>query len=101
MPAYAQSHPDMVRRMVRSFVEAEQWIGTRSSAELAEIAHPFMPAIDRGLLATTIAAGVSGFVSPRVSQSGFDKNQELLLAAGVLKEMVPWTQLATNDFLPQ
>ena len=101
LPAYAQRQPDVVRRMVRSFVEAEQWIGTRPPAELAEIAHPFMPAIDRSLLATTIAAGLSGFVSPRIAQSGFDKNQELLMAAGVLKEMVPWTQLATNDFLPQ
>src|SRR5215470_233864 len=50
LPAYAQRQPDVVRRMARSFVEAEQWIGTHPPAELAEIAHPFMPAIDRALL---------------------------------------------------
>ncbi len=98
---YARQNPDTVRAFVRAIVRANQWAHDHSAGEGAEIMHFYVPSLDVADVAKQYAAMKDG-IPPTgcMTQKGVEANVKLYQAAGLLKQDIKWSDLATNEFLP-
>ncbi|HTM09015.1 MAG TPA: ABC transporter substrate-binding protein [Verrucomicrobiae bacterium] len=101
-PDTASKDPDLVRRMARALVKANKWALQASPEEVAEALKPFMGQTNPALLLSGVKAVVPT-LSPdgRISERGVQVTEDILEQAGILKKRVPYSELATNDFLPK
>lgn len=95
----AREH-DLVRRMVRALLRANQW-GLKSDPEQVTAAiRPFMAATPPELL----AAGVKSVLpvlsaDGRTTERSFQVTQDILENAGILKKRAVYAELVTNDLI--
>jgi NitT/TauT family transport system substrate-binding protein len=101
-PDTASKDPDLVRRMARALVKANKWALQASPEDVAEALKPFMGQTNPALLLSGVKAVVPT-LSPdgRISERGVQVTEDILEQAGILKKRVPYSELATNDFLPK
>ncbi|MDP9130922.1 MAG: ABC transporter substrate-binding protein [Candidatus Binatota bacterium] len=99
-PETVQKEPDLVRRMVRALVRANQWALKSSADQVADALKPFMAKIDAELLLSG-ARSVIPSLSPdgRTSERSFQVTQDILEQAGILKKRSAYAELVTNEFL--
>ena len=99
-PETVQKEPDLVRRMVRALVRANQWALKSTPEQLADALKPFMAKIDAELLLSG-ARSVIPSLSPdgRTSERSFQVTQDILEQAGILKKRSAYAELVTNEFL--
>ena len=99
-PETVQKEPDLVRRMVRALVRANQWALKSTPEQLADALKPFMAKIDAELLLSG-ARSVIPSLSPdgRTSERSFQITQDILEQAGILKKRSAYAELVTNEFL--
>jgi NitT/TauT family transport system substrate-binding protein len=91
---------DLVRRMVRALVRANQWALKSTPAEVADALKPALGKTPPDLLLAG-AASVLPALSPdgRTSERSFQVTQDILEQAGILKKRAPYAELVTNEFL--
>ena len=101
-PETVQKEPELVRRMVRALVRANQWALKSTPEQVADALKPFMAKIEPELLLSG-ARSVIPALSPdgRTSERNFTVTQEVLEQAGILKKRSPYVELVTNDYLPK
>ena len=101
-PETVQKEPDLVRRMVRALVRANQWALKSTPEQLADALKPAMAKIDPELLLSG-ARSVLPALSPdgRTTERSFQVTQEILEQAGILKKRATYVDLVTNEFLPK
>src|SRR5262245_54019760 len=99
-PETVTKEPDLVRRMVRALVRANQWALKSTPEQVAAALKPFMDKIAPELLLEG-AKSVMPALSPdgRTSERSFQVTQDILEQAGILKKRAPYAELVTNDFL--
>jgi NitT/TauT family transport system substrate-binding protein len=101
-PETVQKEPDLVRRMVRALLRANQWALKSTPEQLADALKPFMAKTPPELLLAG-AASVQPALSPdgRTTERSFQVTQDILEQAGILKKRSPYGELVTNDFVPK
>ena len=101
-PETVAKEQDLVRRMVRALVRANQWALKSSPEQVAEALKPFLGQTDPALLLAG-ARAVLPALSPdgRTSERSVQSTQDMLEQAGLLKKRVPYSELVTNEFLPK
>ena len=99
-PETVQKEPDLVRRMVRALVRANQWALKNTPEQVADALKPFMAKIDPELLLAG-ARSVLPALSPdgRTTERSFQVTQDILEQAGILKKRALYAELVTNEFL--
>jgi NitT/TauT family transport system substrate-binding protein len=99
-PETVAKDPDLVRRMVRALVRANQWALKSTPEQVADALKPALGKTPPDLLLSG-AAAVLPALSPdgRTSERSFQVTQEILEQAGILKKRAPYAELITNEFL--
>ena len=101
MPDWAQQNPELVRSFVRSILKAEAWAHEHSPEEAAKIMQSFVPTLNVQALTDQVALIKDGIpTSSCMSQKGVEANFKLFEAAGQLTKPMRWTDIATNEYLP-
>jgi NitT/TauT family transport system substrate-binding protein len=97
---YARQNPEIVRAFARAMVKANKWVLDHTAEEAAEVMHFYLPnlpaetiAKDFGYIRTGVPA--EGCLSERAVTANID----LFRAAGLLRQEIKWTDIATNEFL--
>lgn len=99
-PETVTKDPDLVRRMVRALVRANQWALKSTPEQLAEALKPALGKTPPELLLSG-AAAVLPALSPdgRTTERSFQVTQDILEQAGILKKRTSYAELVTNEFL--
>jgi NitT/TauT family transport system substrate-binding protein len=99
---YARQNTDTVKAFARAIVKANKWAREHSAEEGAKIMNFYVPALkvediarDYGAIKDAIPANGCH------SEKGVMGNVELFKAAGLLKTDIKYSDLATNEFLPE
>jgi NitT/TauT family transport system substrate-binding protein len=101
-PETVQKDPDLVRRMVRALVRANQWALKSGPEQVADALKPFMAQIRPDLLLSGVRSVLPALSSDgRTSERSVQVTQDILEQAGILKKRVAYSELVTNEFLPK
>lgn len=101
-PETVAKEQDLVRRMVRALVRANQWALKSGPEQVADALKPFMAQTPPDLLLSGVRS-VLPALSPdgRTSERSFQVTQDILEQTGILKKRVAYSELVTNEFLPK
>jgi NitT/TauT family transport system substrate-binding protein len=100
-PEFAKSDPEMVRKMVRGFLDAIAFIHDGSDADHLEILKKnFSGASDDILLAAMKNMRPIFIRDARITQESVDKAAKFMLQTGVVTKTPSWTDISSNEFLP-
>jgi NitT/TauT family transport system substrate-binding protein len=97
---YARQNPEIVRAFARAIVKANKWVLDHTAAEAAEVMHFYLPNLPAETIAKDFAYIRTG-VPPEgcLSERAVSANIDLFRAAGLLRQEIKWTDIATNEFL--
>jgi NitT/TauT family transport system substrate-binding protein len=102
-PEFAQKEADTVRRMIRGFIEAIEFIHDGPDEDqLAVLKKNFSGAPDDILLAAMKNMRPIFVRDARITEESVTKAGNFMLQTGVVTKLPPsWTTIATNEFLPR
>jgi NitT/TauT family transport system substrate-binding protein len=101
-PDYAEKNPEIVKRVVRGFVNALQFIATAPDAEhLPVLRARFSGVPDEVLLQSLANSRAAIEPTGRISRASVEAHIEFLKGAGLLKRDIPWDAVVSNAFLPK
>jgi ABC-type nitrate/sulfonate/bicarbonate transport system substrate-binding protein len=102
-PDVIQKDPELVRKLVRALVRANQWALGAKPEEIADALQPSMGgATPREALLTGIRATVPAYSRDgRITEQALKAAADVMEVAGILKKRPTLRDIATNDFLPK
>ena len=100
---YLEANPELVQKFTNAIAKAEQWLQTASAEDIATELEPFFDTTDRADLVASAKAYQDADVwptSPLMTQQGFDKLQDVMVAGGVLtpEQFVQYSDVVTPTF---
>ena len=91
---------DLVRRMVRALLRANQWTLKSDPEQVAAAIRPFMAATPPELLVAGIKSVLPVLSADgRTTERSFQVTQAILENAGILKKRAVYAELVTNDLI--
>ena len=99
--AFLQSQPDVVHRFVAGYSRALKWLESALPAQATEIVAPFFPDTDPDLITASVARykDQDNWPStPHLAQPQYDGLQEILVAAGMVREWQSYEKVVTGEF---
>jgi len=101
-PDVIQKDPELVRKLVRALLRANQWALAAKPEEIADALRPSMGATPRDALMTGIKATVPAYSRDgRITERALKAAADVMEVAGILKKRPMLADIATNDFLPR
>ena len=101
-PDVIQKDPELVRKLVRALVRANQWALAAKPEEIADALQPSMGATPRDALMTGIKGTVPAYSRDgRITERALKAADDVMEVAGILKKRPMLADVATNDFLPK
>jgi NitT/TauT family transport system substrate-binding protein len=102
-PDVIQKDPELVRKLVRALLRANQWALAAKPEEIADALQPSMGgATPRDALLTGIKATVPAYSRDgRITEQALKAAADVMEVAGILKKRPTFADVATNDFLPK
>jgi NitT/TauT family transport system substrate-binding protein len=101
MEDYARRNPDTVRAFARAMVKGNQWAREHTPEESGKIMNFYVPSLKVEDAAKSFAYTQHAIPTDGCfTEEGINGSVELFRAAGLLKQEVKWTDIATNEFLP-
>jgi len=102
-PDVIQKDPELVRKLVRALVRANQWALAAKPEEIADALQPSMGGgTPRDALLTGIKATVPAYSRDgRITEQALKAATDVMDVAGILKKRPTLADVATNDFLPK
>jgi len=101
-PEVIEKNPDLVRRMVRALVRANQWTRSAGADEVAAVLRPTFAQTDPAIHLTGVKAVLPAISADgRTTERSFQVTQDVLEQAGLLKRRVGFAEVVTNDFVPR
>jgi len=101
-PDVIKKDPELVRKLVRALVRANQWALAAKPEEVADALQKSMGEIPRDALLTGIKATVPAYSRDgRITERALKAAADVMEVAGILKKRPTLADVATNDFLPK
>lgn len=101
-PEVIQKDPELVRKMVRALVRANQWALGAQPEEIAEALKPTLGKTPPGVLLAGIKSTLPALSRDgRTTEQAVKITEEVLEAAGILKKRPAFSEIVTNEFLPK
>jgi NitT/TauT family transport system substrate-binding protein len=100
-PEYAAENTDLTKRMVAAIVKSAAWIKATSPDEIGKTIKPYFKSLDDDIYMNALTA-IREAVIPdgKMSRTGAETYQKVLLMTGHLKEPVAYDAVFTDKFLP-
>ncbi len=99
-PDYAKSNPDVVRRMIRAFVEATDWIHDAPDAEHMPVLKKYFGGAPDDILLQAMKNMRPIFKRDvRITEEAVRKAGRFMTLTGVVTKTPSWTALATNEYI--
>jgi len=101
-PDLAKSDPELVRKMIRGFIDAIAFIQDGSDADqLTILKKDFSGASDEVLLASMKHMRPIFIRDVRITEESVNKAGQFMLQTGVVSKLPKWTDVSSNEFLPK
>ena len=99
--AFLESQPDVVHRFVAGYFRALEWLAGATPQEVSEAIAPFFPETNPELITASVARYKDQDnwpATPHLGQPQYDGLQEILVAAGMVKEWQGYEKVVTGEF---
>ena len=99
---YLDSNSDTVHRFVAGFCRALTWLEASDPAAVSRAVAPFFPSVDSEVLVRAIERYKSQGTwpnNPALEQPEYDRLQEILIAAGLVKEHQPYSNVVRPEYV--
>ena len=99
--AFLEDNPDTVHRFVQGYAKALRWLAAQSPAEVGAAIQPFFPEVGGELLARAVARlkdQGTWPTTPHLAQPEVEGLQEIIMAAGMVKEHQPYEKVVNTGF---
>jgi NitT/TauT family transport system substrate-binding protein len=101
-PDVIQKDPELVRKLVRALLRANQWALAAKPEEIADALQASMGTTPRDTLIAGIKATVPAYSRDgRITERALKAAADVMEVAGILKKRPALADVATNDFLPK
>lgn len=101
-PDVIQKDPELVRKLVRALLRANQWALAAKPEEIADALQASMGTTPRDTLIAGIKATVPAYSRDgRITERALKAAADVMEVAGILKKRPTFADVATNDFLPK
>lgn len=91
-----EENPDLFVRFTRAIHKGQKWVFSHTAEEVAEVIAPFFPLIDHEILVQSMGLyqSIDAWpTTPVISEEHFLHLQEIMMEAGELEEIVPFSVL--------
>ena len=99
--AFLESQPDVIHRFIAGYSRALTWLSEAAPQQVSEIITPFFPETNPDLITASVARykdQQNWPAVPRLGQPQYDGLQEILVAAGMVKEWQDYEKVVTGEF---
>lgn len=101
-PDVIEKNPELVRRMARALVKANQWARASSVEDVAAALQPTFSKVDPAIHLAGVKAVLPAInAAGRTTEQSFQVTQEVLDQAGLLKSRVGFADVVNNEFVPR
>lgn len=93
--------PEVFQKFTNALYRAQQWVASADAEEIARVIAPFFPDSNPELLTAAIERyqAIDAWVSePAMSQDAFERLQDVMQAAGELKQRASYSEVVDNTF---
>ena len=98
---FISEKPEVVERFVQGFANALHWIESNDASEIGTAVATFFPDVDKELIIKAVDRYKSQGTwptDPRLDAPEFEGLQDILMAAGLVKERQPYEKVVLPDF---
>ena len=99
--AFLNSRPEVVHRFIAGYSRALEWLGQATPERVSEAVTPFFPTTNPDLITASIARYKEQGTwpaAPNLGRPEYDGLQEILVAAGMVKEWQAYEKVVTTMF---
>ena len=99
--AFLETHPEVVQRFVAGYSKALTWLAAAEPAQVSDAIAPFFPDTDPELITRSIARYQSQQTwptNPHLGRPQYEGLQDILVAAGMVKERQAYEKVVTTEF---
>ncbi len=99
--AFLETRPEVVQRFVAGYSKALTWLAAAEPAQVSDAVTPFFPDTDPELITRSIARYQSQQTwptNPHLGRSQYEGLQDILVAAGMVKERQAYEKVVTTEF---
>ena len=99
--SYLNSHPDVIHRFIAGYSRALEWLKSATPAQVGDEIRQFFPETAPKLIAASVARYKDQDnwpSSPHLGRPQYEGLQEILMAAGMVKEHQPYEKVVTGAF---
>jgi NitT/TauT family transport system substrate-binding protein len=101
-PETLKKDADLIRRMVRSLIKANQWALSSTPEQVADALKPTFAKTDPAIHLSGVKAVLPTLSRDgRTSEQSFQSTHDVLEEAGLLKKRAPYSEIVSNEFLPK
>ncbi|MDI3281466.1 MAG: ABC transporter substrate-binding protein [Bacillota bacterium] len=98
---YLLRHPETIQRFTNAIYRGQLWVQRHKAEEIVEVIAPFFPEADRDILRRSVERyqKVGAYQAhPLLTRESFERLQDIIQAAGELKERAPYDRLVITRF---
>ena len=99
--AFLESQPDVIHRFIAGYSRALTWLAEAAPEQVSEVIAPFFPETNPDLITASVARykeQQNWPASPHLAQPQYDGLQEILVAAGMVKEWQGYEKVVKGEF---
>ena len=99
---YLDSNPDVVHRFLRGYARGLAWLSENDPAEIGEAIASFFPDVPKDLIVRSVARYKQQDTwpaTPEMEEPEVQALQDILMAAGLVKERQPYGKVVRPEFL--
>ena len=100
--AFLESRPDVMHRFIAGYSRALEWLATAAPAQASDAIATFFPETDPALITASVARYQDQDnwpTTPHLGRPQYDGLQQILVAAGMVKEWQAYEKVVTGEFV--
>lgn len=99
--SYLEKNPEIIQKFTNAIYKGQLWVETHTPAEIAKAIKPSFPDDDQAVLskvAERYRNQDTWAKTPHMSETAFNRLQDIIAEAGELSKRAPYAQLVTSKF---
>ena len=100
---FIEARPEAVHRFVRGFARGLEWLAANDAPAVATAVAPFFPEVADELIVSSVErykAQDTWPTNPLLDRPEYEALQDILVAAGLVRERQPYDKIVRPDFIP-